>query len=178
MAEPRDTHAERLEALFRRHHSAVAAYARRRAPSEAVDDVVASTFLVAWRRLDEVPAGALPWLLAVARNVIATQHRGSRRRGALRTRLEGAESGASPPEDADDRVTAALGRLSERDREAITLIAWDGLRPAEAAAVLSQSAATFRVRLHRAKRRLRRELDRGEQADRRPNAHLSPRRSP
>jgi len=179
MTEPRDAHAERLEELFRRHHSAVAAYARRRAPSDAADDVVASTFLVAWRRLDQVPADALPWLLAVARNVIATQHRGSQRRGALRVRLEGSESAAVPsPEEADDRVVAALGRLSERDREAITLIAWDGLQPAEAAAVLGQSAATFRVRLHRAKRRLRREMDRGEAADRRPNTHLSPRRSP
>jgi len=94
-------------------------------------------------------------------------------------RLEGSESAAVPSsEEADDRVVAALGRLSERDREAITLIAWDGLQPAEAAAVLGQSAATFRVRLHRAKRRLRREMDRGEAADRRPNTHLSPRRSP
>jgi RNA polymerase sigma-70 factor (ECF subfamily) len=102
-----------------------------------------------------------------------------RRRGALRVRLEGAESTAVPAtEEADDRIAAALGRLSERDREAITLIAWDGLQPAEAAAVLGQSAASFRVRLHRAKRRLRHEIARGEAADRRPNTHLSPRRSP
>jgi RNA polymerase sigma-70 factor (ECF subfamily) len=171
-AHDREAHAaERLEALFRRHHTAVAAYARRRAPSDTADDIVANTFLVAWRRLDEVPADSLPWLLAVARNVAATQQRGSRRRGALRLRLESAGAGAAPPsvvEEPASRVAAALGRLPANDREAITLIAWDGLRPAEAAVVLGQSPAAFRVRLHRAKRRLRRELDRAGQADPRP----------
>jgi len=107
----------------------------------------------------------------VARNVIATQQRGSRRRGALRERLEHTCTGAAPPsavDEPDGRVAAALGRLPANDREAITLIAWDGLHPAEAATVIGQSPAAFRVRLHRAKRRLRRELDRGGQADPRP----------
>ncbi|MGN6378992.1 MAG: RNA polymerase sigma factor [Gaiellales bacterium] len=160
--------AQRLEELFRRHHRAVAAYARRRVPGDTADDVVASTFLVAWRRLDDVPADSLPWLLAVARNVIATQQRGSRRRGALRLRLEHSDTAAaspSPGEEPAGHLAAALARLPANDREAITLIAWDGLQPAEAATVMGQSAAAFRVRLHRAKRRLRRELDRGGQAD-------------
>src|SRR5689334_14550512 len=137
--------AERFEELFRRHHQAVAAYARRRVSGESCDDVVASAFLVAWRRLDEVPADSLPWLLAVARNVIATQQRGTRRRGALRIRLEHADGSVTPgsaPEEPAGRVAAALGRLPANDREAITLIAWDGLRPAEAATVLGQSPAT------------------------------------
>lgn len=162
--------AERLELVFRRHHRAVTAYARRRVPSDTADDVVASTFLVAWRRLDQVPADPLPWLLAVARNVIATQQRGSRRRGALRQRLEHAGAGVAPAFAADEptgRVAAALARLPANDREALTLIAWDGLRPAEAATVLGQSPTAFRVRLHRARRRLRRELDRGGPADQR-----------
>lgn len=163
--------AERFERLFRRHHPAVSSYARRRAPSEVADDVVASTFLVAWRRLDQVPDEPLPWLLAVARNVIATQHRGARRRGALVSRLQRAGERPDPP-PADERaghVVAALARLPAGDREAITLIAWDGLQPAEAARVLGQSAAAFRVRLHRARRRLQRELDRGAP----PNPHAS-----
>jgi RNA polymerase sigma-70 factor (ECF subfamily) len=176
MTEPGNAHdrdaraAERFEELFRSHHRAVAAYARRRAPGDTSDDVVASTFLVAWRRLDEVPADSRPWLLAVARNVIATQQRGSRRRGALRVRLEHADGSTASRsvEVPAGRVAAALGRLPANDREAITLIAWDGLRPAEAAVVLGQSPTAFRVRLHRAKRRLRRELDRAEHADPRP----------
>jgi RNA polymerase sigma-70 factor (ECF subfamily) len=171
------TAAQRLEALFRQHHQAVSAYARRRVSADAADDVVANTFVVAWRRLDDVPEDALPWLLAVARNVIATQRRGSMRRGALHARLQGAEPRGEAAAESGGHVAAALARLAERDREAITLIAWDGLRPAEAAAVLGQSAATFRVRLHRARRRLRRELDRGDVADRHAPTHLSPRRS-
>jgi RNA polymerase sigma-70 factor (ECF subfamily) len=159
---------ERFEEVFRRHHPAVLAYARRRVPSDTADDVAASTFLVAWRRVVEIPADSLPWLLAVARNVIATQQRGSQRRGALRARLEHAEAGAAPASLPDEpgRVAAALASLPENDREAITLIAWEGLRPAQAAAVLGQSPAAFRVRLHRAKRRLRRELDRTGDAER------------
>jgi RNA polymerase sigma-70 factor (ECF subfamily) len=158
--------AERFERLFRHHHTAVAAYARRRAPAEVADDVVASTFLVAWRRLDDVPGEELPWLLAVARNVIATQARGTRRRGALVARLRTGETAASPPSDERrDDVAAALARLPADDREAITLIAWEGLQPSEAARVLGQSAASFRVRLHRARRRLRRELARGADPD-------------
>jgi RNA polymerase sigma-70 factor (ECF subfamily) len=159
---------ERFEEVFRRHHRAVVAYARRRVPSDTADDVVANTFLVAWRRVEEIPADSLPWLLAVARNVIATQQRGSQRRGALRRRLEHAEAATARTSASDEpagRVASALGRLPANDREAITLIAWDGLRPAQAAAVLGQSPASFRVRLHRAKRRLRRELQRASDAD-------------
>jgi DNA-directed RNA polymerase specialized sigma24 family protein len=52
-------------------------------------------------------------------------------------------------------ITAALGRLNEADREALTLIAWDGLTPSQAAAVLDIPVNRFRVRLHRAGRRLR-----------------------
>src|SRR5436190_9746777 len=87
------------------------------------------------------------------------------RRGALRLRLEHAGSAdtarAEFPEEAPGQIASALNRLSAVDREAITLVAWDGLRPSEAAAVLGESPAAFRVRLHRARRRLRRELDRG-----------------
>jgi hypothetical protein len=62
----------RFDALFRDHHPVVRAYARRRVPPEVVDDVVSETFLVVWRRLDDVPEAPLPWLLAVARNVVGT----------------------------------------------------------------------------------------------------------
>jgi len=153
-----------VEDLFRLHYAAVASYVRRRAPAESVDDVVAETFVVAWRRLERVPAdAALPWLLAVARNLIATQRRGAMRREALYLRLRRTTPPAAeqPPsaEEPVGPVASALARLSEKDREALTLIAWDGLRPHEAAVVLGDLPTTFRARLHRAKRRLRRLLD-------------------
>jgi RNA polymerase sigma-70 factor (ECF subfamily) len=128
-----------------------------------VDDAVGEAFLVAWRRLDHVPAEPLPWLLAVARNILATQRRGSRRRDALVLRLRGAEPLMYTPSpsvgDGDGRVLEALARLGEKDREALTLIAWDGLTPQQAAGVLRETPGTFRVRLHRARQRLRRLLD-------------------
>jgi RNA polymerase sigma-70 factor (ECF subfamily) len=164
MAEMDDTERARAEArleeVFRRHHRAVAAYVLRRAKREAVDDVVAETFLVAWRRLDDLPDDALPWLLGVARKTLATERRSTKRRLSLLTKLEAAQ----PRLDAADAsgehgVAEALAQLSEKDREAIALIAWEGLTPKAAAAVLGQSPVSFRVRLHRAKRRLRQRLE-------------------
>jgi RNA polymerase sigma-70 factor, ECF subfamily len=153
---------ERFVRIFREHYPSVRAYVGRRAKSELVDDIVAETFLVAWRRLEDLPADARPWLLGVARKVLATQLRSRKRRESLRDRL----LTAAPPAAEEERgratpATEALARLREKDREAITLVAWDGLTPKQAAAVLGQSSGAFRVRLHRAKRRLRRELERG-----------------
>jgi RNA polymerase sigma-70 factor (ECF subfamily) len=151
----------RFEALFREHHRAVQAYARRRVSSEVVDDIVSETFLVVWRRLDDVPEAPLPWLLAVARNVAGTEWRGAARRERLlgKARSGHVEGHAfGEPENEDGRVLAALAELRERDRETLTLVAWDGLTPAQAAAVLGVSPARFRQRLHRAGRRLRAQL--------------------
>jgi RNA polymerase sigma factor (sigma-70 family) len=150
------TDRERLETLFRAHEPAVVAFIRRRIFTDAVDDLVAETFLVAWRRIDEVPAESLPWLLAVARRVLSTHRRGDGRRRNLGERLEGATPRSlSREEDGEDRAIAALARLSEKDQEALTLIAWEGLTPAQAAVVLDEPAGRFRVRLHRATRRIK-----------------------
>ncbi len=151
----------RFEALFREHHPAVRDYVRRRVPPQAVDDIVSGTFLVVWRRLDDVPEPPLPWLLAVARNVAGTERRGAARRQRLWLKaqsghVEGYDTGE--PEIGDGRVLGALARLNERDREALTLVAWDGLTPAQAAAVLGEPSVRFRQRVHRAGRRLRAQL--------------------
>ena len=169
MAETNDPNeAERqFEALFRANYGAVRSYVRRRAVEGAVDDAVAETFLVAWRRLDLAPGDPLPWLLSIARKTLSTHRRSATRRDRLADRLrlqrhEIAEPGADEPlHGRSGEVGQALARLSPREREALTLVAWDGLTPREAAVVLGQSAATIRVRLHRAKAHLRRELDRG-----------------
>jgi RNA polymerase sigma-70 factor, ECF subfamily len=150
----------RMEALFRRHYGDVVAYVRRRAEPDLVDDVVAETFLVAWRRLDKVPADARPWLLGVARKTLATQRRSVARRRSLVFKLEEVQSrAASSDQPSEVGVADALMQLSGKDREAITLVAWEGLSPSEAALVVGQSSVAFRVRLHRAKRRLRRRLE-------------------
>ena len=87
----------RLEALFCDHFSAVRSYARRRAPESMVDDVVAETFLVAWRRIDDLPDEVRPWLLGVARKTLSTQLRSARRRSSLVEKLSAALAAATAP---------------------------------------------------------------------------------
>jgi RNA polymerase sigma factor (sigma-70 family) len=161
----------RLEALYRAHAAAVHAYARRRIEdSSAAEDVVAETFLIAWRRLDRVPAAdPLPWLYATARNVLANHRRGEARRSALHARMLN-EPEATPAHDDDaaeagGQVLRALAALRPGDREALMLIAWEGLSPARAAAALGCSRPALRVRLHRARRRLAAALDRERDAE-------------
>jgi RNA polymerase sigma-70 factor, ECF subfamily len=151
----------RFEALFRSHQPPVLAYVRRRAPAEIVDDVVNQTFLVAWRRFDRIPVEPLPWLYSVARKTLSDQMRSATRRDALRARL-GREPQPKPADDDelyDSPIALALAALSPKDIEAITLIAWEGLTPAQAAEVLGEAPGTFRVRLHRARGHLRAALD-------------------
>jgi DNA-directed RNA polymerase specialized sigma24 family protein len=78
---------ECFERLFEEHFRTVSGYALRRAGAGEADDVVAETFLIAWRRLEDVPAEAKPWLLGVARRVLANRHRGAARRAALTERI-------------------------------------------------------------------------------------------
>lgn len=149
----------RLEALFAAHGRRVYAYARRRASAADADEVVSETFLVAWRRLDDIPAQPLPWLLGVARRCLSNVVRGETRQSALRLRLATLATLAPSPAPATDdaastRLTQSLALLRPSEREALTLIAWDGLTPEEAAAVLGCTRAAIYLRLHRARRRL------------------------
>ena len=147
----------RFEHLYRVHTDDVLLYALRRASPTDAADVHSEVFLVAWRRLDEVPDPALPWLYGVARRALANQRRGQRRQSHLAERVH-AQAPAPDALDAsagdDPDVLAALDALSEDDQEVLRLVAWEELAPREAAAVLGCRPATFRVRLHRARRRL------------------------
>ena len=156
----------RLEALFREHFSAVRSYARRRAPEALVDDVVAETFLVAWRRIDDLPQNVRPWLFGVARRTLSTQLRSARRRASLIEKLTAAvrPETFSQVDGPDAVLVASLKRLSATDQEVLALAAWEELAPREAAVVLDVSPTWYRVRLHRAKKRLLRELERSESA--------------
>ncbi len=142
---------ERFNVIYQEHFEAVDAYVRRRAPRDLAADAVSETFLVCWRRLDDVPAEALPWLYAVARKTLANQRRAAARHGTPAS-VEIAID--APPLVGDQLLGAAFARLSESDREVLRLVAWEGLSPRQAASVLGCSAVACRVRLHRAKRRL------------------------
>lgn len=146
----------RFNRLYELHLDAVRAYAWRRAPGLA-DEIAAETFLVAWRRLEEVPDDALPWLIGVARNVRANLRRGDRRRDALVRRLgaDAVRRGDPATAVADyEALRSALAGLSEDDREVLFLTAWDDLDRGEIARALGCSRANVAVRLFRARRRL------------------------
>jgi RNA polymerase sigma-70 factor (ECF subfamily) len=131
------------------------AYVLRRTSPAVADDVVAEVFLVAWRRRDDMPGAALPWLLGVARKVLANRRRSEQRALALRHRLasEHESVAAATGDDGDELVIRALGRLPDRDREILMLLAWDGLSQTEVAEVLGVRKNTVAVRLHRARER-------------------------
>lgn len=145
--------------MFAARYGAVLAYAVRRTERHVAQDVVAETFLIAWRRLDEVPELELPWLYGVARRVLANELRSARRRRALAERSSMLLHAQLETAAGDSNVIAALARLGARDRELLLLTAWEGLSAAEAAAALGCSRAAARVRLHRARRRLEDELE-------------------
>jgi len=135
----------------------VLAFCRRRVDAEVADDVTAETFLVAWRRLSDVPRSPRGWLLGIARLTLANQWRGVRRRDALVERMRFDRSTEDTVAD-PGQVIEALSWLSELDQEALLLSAWDGLSSREAAQVLGCTPVAFRLRLHRARRRLERVL--------------------
>jgi RNA polymerase sigma-70 factor, ECF subfamily len=156
---------ERFERLYRENFRAVLRFALARIDPERAKDVAAETFLVAWRRLDDVPAEPRLWLLGVARRVIAGQFRSEARRQALALRLravrgsDAAEGDLSGMLAERDQVLAAFAALGERDREVLRLVTWDGLSAAEAAEVLGVTRLAFAVRLHRARKRLAQALE-------------------
>jgi len=164
---PSTSRARQFEGIFNACYPQVLGYAIRRTDDRAAaEDAVSETFLVAWRRLDAVPTEALPWLLGVARKVLANQRRAAGRR-APDGPLVPLEAVADPDPRAAvadlvaDRqaFATAFAALGPGDREVLALVSWDGLAPREAATVLGCTPATFYLRLHRARKRLLKELE-------------------
>lgn len=165
---------ERLTLVYAAYAPRVWAYARRHAQEHECDDVVAETFAIAWRKIDRVPEQPLPWLLVVARNVLANRRRTADR--ADRVWFEAVRTLwapiASPEHDVAERdaMLRALRTCTRVEREALLLVAWEGLTPTQAAAVAGCSARAFTVRLHRARQR----ISSAVQAERGAQAAVSP----
>ena len=165
MGDASSTAEQRFAALYDEHHPAVLRYARRRVIDDVAADAAAEVFVVAWRRLSEVPDEPLPWLYGVARKVLANQRRGAERALRLAERVAVSTAAIEPTlqrmVDPAERVTATLAiadafdRLSVEDREVLGLIVWEGLGAREAATVLDCSIAALTMRVTRARRRLR-----------------------
>jgi RNA polymerase sigma-70 factor, ECF subfamily len=156
---PPDARRERFEQVFATHRDAVLGYLRRRTDSgHDAADLLADTFLVAWRRLDDVPLApqTRPWLYGVARRLLANHRRGEGRRHALATKLRNELSETPPdhqPLQDDTPAARAFRALPEQDRELLSLVAWEELDTAQLATVLGISRNAVRIRLHRARKR-------------------------
>jgi RNA polymerase sigma-70 factor, ECF subfamily len=154
----------RFRQLFARHYGDLHAYAARRlSDTPEADDVVAETFLLLWRRLDDLSLDDEEirlWLYGVARNMLANHVRGRLRRDRLSLQLLH-EAGVAP--GADERIAMsgevrdlveAFGQLSDGDREILLLAAWECLSSREIGVVLGCSENAAAIRLHRARQRL------------------------
>jgi RNA polymerase sigma-70 factor (ECF subfamily) len=152
--------AQRFTALYREHHGCVRDFARRRVGADQAQEIVAETFLVAWRRFEDVPMAPIPWLYRIALYEIANL----RRRQASVVRLHHAlletrtgapaESGPYEHSDLGHAVAVAFATLKPRDQEILRLAAWEQVSTTEGAAVLQCSVSAYRMRLHRARIRL------------------------
>lgn len=162
---------ERFAGVFERHHAEIHRYVARRIGAQAADDVVAETFLAAFRRrssYDRQRPDARPWLYGIATTLVARH-----RRAEVRYLRAVARTGVDPvPEPLAERVVSrvaaqgeerALARglagLNRGDRDVLLLVAWADLRYEEVAQALEIPVGTVRSRLSRARRKLRAALE-------------------
>jgi RNA polymerase sigma-70 factor (ECF subfamily) len=149
-----------FEVFFRAHYERLSLYVARRVPSAGVDDVVAASFVVAWKKFAVVESPSLPWLFRIASYEVAN-HRRTLRRFAGNVTLE--LVGEAPTRGGTDefdgsQVISAMQRLSGFDQEILRLIHWEGLTRIEAAEVLDLTTNAVNVRHHRALQRLSQQI--------------------
>ncbi|MBM0124155.1 RNA polymerase sigma factor [Pimelobacter simplex] len=149
--------------LYEREYGDVLRFIQRRAGPDRAEDAAAETFLVAWRRLEEIPAGhdaSRAWLFGIARHVLLNQRRGDQRQRALGVRLADEASVRGAAVDAEDLTLVVdlqrvWPRLSAVHQEALSLAVLDDLDAPTAARILEISPVAYRLRLSRARRALR-----------------------
>lgn len=159
-----------FDALYVAHRRYVVAYCLRRSHRAEAYEAADETFLIAWRRFDEIPSGQeRAWLYGVAYRVLGNQYRGESRRLRLGAKLAQVrrQDIAGPEAQAvrceDDRVLwRAYLRLGPDDQEVLRLAAWEELSHPQIGVALGCSHAAARQRLHRARERLAQEVQRAE----------------
>ncbi|MDQ5894319.1 MAG: hypothetical protein QG596_580 [Actinomycetota bacterium] len=159
----KDSPEERFERVFA-HYGLIEAFARRRGSRDSAA-IAAETLSIAWRKLEILdPEHCRPWLLATARNLLLAEYRDFISEPVDPGTIE-IPTDEFPDFDInsiDPEIDRALVALDPIDREALLLVAWEELTPKEAAESLGVRPATFRVRLHRARRRMELALATGE----------------
>jgi|ERR1039458_636732 RNA polymerase sigma-70 factor (ECF subfamily) len=148
---------DRFEDFFRENYQRLFQYVARRVPNAQVDDVVAASFVVAWRKFEQTTNPTLPWLLRIASYEVSNHRRSLRKwNNIVSFEVVGDYLSTSTSGDVDAvEIDAALGRLSDADQEILRLIHWDSLTRTEVAEVLRLTPNATNVRYHRALRRLR-----------------------
>ena len=166
-------HERQFAAVYEQWCPSIRAYFARWIHPERIDDAVAETFLVAWRRIDDVPNAreGLLWLYRVASFVLSHEWRTAQRRARLATRLTSVRAPVAHGPEAravqDDecrRVLDALEHLDPSDAELLKLVAWDGLSSADIAVVLDLPVNTASQRVRRARNKLAQEFDHVDEA--------------
>jgi RNA polymerase sigma-70 factor (ECF subfamily) len=165
--------------LFEAAYDDLVCFVERRTHLAVADDVVAETFLTAWRRFDDVPEPldeARAWLFTAAYHILRNRQRSDQRQRSLALRIL-REPGGPGDTEADAvaarvDLTRAWQRLAPADQEALTLTVFEGLTGSQAAHVLGISRPAFSLRLLRARRRLHQHLLR------RPDPDPSPATAP
>ena len=156
-----------FEAVYAAHVRQVLAYCLRRTGQSEAHDATAEVFVVAWRRVTELPAPpeVLPWLYGVAANVLRNQTRSTRRLrnlvGKIGAQPERVQYGpethmARRAEHAE--VHRAIDALKPIYREVIKLVEWEELSRDQVAEMLGVSRAAVDQRVHRAFQQLERTL--------------------
>lgn len=154
----RDLRAE-FRSLYERSLSGIYRFVVRSLPLQRgdADDLVADIYLVAWRRINDVPEPPedVLWVYGVARNVISQHRRAAGRKGNLAHALASQRQTPTFEVELDTRVLEAIENLPVSQHEVIQLVTWEGMSLQDAALVLGCSTNAVKVRLHRAKRMLR-----------------------
>jgi RNA polymerase sigma-70 factor (ECF subfamily) len=154
-AHTRSIERERFEDFFRAHYDRLFQYVARRSPSARVDDVVAGTFVVAWKKFAEVDNPSLPWLYRIASFEMKNSARFARRH-SRDVDLDASLFLVAPEHESVDSgpVLEAIVKLSQADQEVLRLIHWEELTRDEVAMVLNLTVNATNVRYHRALARL------------------------
>lgn len=167
MSPPEQSREQRFARLYDQTHADVLRFVQRRAAPDHVEDVVSEAYLIAWRRFDDVPARldeARAWLFGTTRNCLLNSRRGQARREALGVQVAETTQRTSDADEADVTsrrvdLAAAWRRLRPEEQEVLSLAIWEDLTSPQAGRVLGISSTAYRLRLHRARHALRRQLE-------------------
>ena len=149
--------AQAFESLVTDVYQPLQRYLRRRTDIDTAHDVLGDVLLVMWRRADAIPAEApLAWCYGVARRCLANSLRQTDRQRRLETRLRSEVPVSESP--SDPILEEALAKLSTADQELLRLWAWEHLAASDIALVLGITANAASIRLHRAIKKLEKQL--------------------